>query len=265
MTVYQKTTFLLLDVGNTRVKWALAQVLGGKEKTPHWLAEGACPHDQLGCLWQEWALLSAPDQIVGTNVAGEQVVAPIENYWRQRGVLPTWVKAMMECCGVDNTYDHPEQLGADRWAALVGAWLETQGACLVVSAGTAVTIDMLDAQGKFLGGMILPGRNLMQDSLSTGTHALTVAPGQVVPYPRNTADAMTSGIAAALANPVCEAYARLAAETVSPPVCLLVGGDAEWLSSQLENRCTIPPGRLQRAPRLIMQGLLHMALEKIGT
>lgn len=262
MSVQQETTFLLLDVGNTRVKWAWVSVAGGEVKIPQWLAEGACPHSQLHDLFREWASLPAPDQIFGTNVAGKQAVVLIENYWRQRGVSLAWVKATAACCGVSNTYEHPEQLGADRWVALVGAWSETYGACLVVSAGTALTIDMLDAQGVFQGGMILPGKKLMQASLAAGTHALAAMPGGVTLYPRNTADAMASGIAAALANPVCEAYMHLATQTASPPACLLSGGDAEWLSSQLKNRCNIPSGRLQRAPRLMMQGLLHMALEK---
>jgi type III pantothenate kinase len=256
MTVEQ--TFLLLDIGNTRVKWALVQPSLAQGIAPVWLAEGACLHDRAGALAGEWAGLPLPARVFGANVAGEQAVVPISDYWQQRGVAITWLRPQDGCCGVKNTYDQPGQLGADRWVALVGAWRRQREACLVISAGTAMTIDILDAQGTFQGGMILPGRRLMLDSLMAGTHALTAQSGHVVQAPKNTADAMASGIAAALTAPIHETFARQAATCPTLPACLVTGGDAEWLVGQLAIRCTI-------APRLILEGLLEIALEETRT
>lgn len=254
--------FLLLDVGNTRVKWALTQPGPAHAGAAQWLAEGACTHDRIDGLLHEWAGLAVPDRVVGANVAGGQAVERIETCWRQRGVPLAWAQVQPACCGVTNTYDRPDQLGVDRWAALIGAWRRQQGPCLVVSAGTAMTIDTLDAHGNFQGGLILPGRRLMQTSLVAGTHALSMATGRATTTPRNTSDAIASGIAAALTAPVREAYARLAASGAAAPACVLTGGDAEWLSSQLEIGCTIAPSLVQIVHGLILEGLLEMALEE---
>lgn len=263
MTI-KDTTFLLLDVGNTRVKWALVRALvhasARDQKSTLWLADGACAHNQIDGLLREWDRQPMPDRVFGANVAGRLAAPQIETYWQQRGTPLSWAQAQAAGCGVTNLYEQPEQLGVDRWAALVGAWNRQHGACLVVSAGTALTIDTLDMHGNFQSGMILPGRRLMQASLVDGTHALTATAGQITNTPRNTFDAIASGIAAALAAPVREAYARLAdSGTAMPnktsPTCVLTGGDAGWLSGQLEIGCTI-------APRLVLEGLLEMALEE---
>lgn len=272
MTI-KDTTFLLLDVGNTRVKWALVRANARDQKSTLWLADGACAHDQIDDLLHEWDSQPIPDRVFGANVVGRLAVPRIETYWQQRGVPLSWAQAQAAGCGVTNMYEQPEQLGVDRWAALVGAWNRQHGACLVVSAGTALTIDALDMHGNFQGGMILPGRRLMQASLADGTHALTAAAGQITNTPRNTFDAIASGIAAALAAPVREAYTRLAATCLvdvgaaipnkTLPTCVLTGGDAGWLNEQLEIGCTIAP-LLLTAPQLVLEGLLEMALEDNG-
>lgn len=240
---------LLLDVGNSRVKWALVQAA-------EWFAEGAAPHDETGRLVQEWERFPPPARVIAANVAGEERARPISAYWQSRRVPLIWVQASRASAGVRNLYDRPEQLGSDRWAALAGAWSRTRGACLVVSAGTAVTIDALNGAGEFMGGMILPGRRLMQESLASGTHTLEVFAGRVVDYPRCTADAVSSGIASALACSVQSAWQRLAAASAAPPPCILTGGDAEWLAGQLQIGAII-------APRLVLEGLLIMSQEGV--
>lgn len=237
-------TILLLDIGNSRVKWALVE---GAE----WLAEGASTHAESGRLFDEWDRFPAPAIAVASNVAGERRGLLFSAYWQSRGVALHWMQPSPEDGGVRNLYEPPQQLGSDRWAALIGARARVNDACLVVSAGTAVTIDALNENGEFLGGFILPGRRLMQDSLVSGTHALENAAGHAVDFPRNTADAMASGIAVALASTVQSGYQRLASVSQSKPVCLLTGGDAEWLSGQL-------PFGVIIAPRLVLEGLLVM-------
>lgn len=237
-------TALLLDIGNSRVKWALTE-------GAQWLAEGASTHAESGRLLDEWDRLPAPSIVVASNVAGKRRAQPFSAYWQGRGVALHWMQAGTEDCGVRNLYQPPQRLGSDRWAALVGARARERGACLVVCAGTAVTVDALSENGEFLGGLILPGRQLMQESLAGGTHALENTPGHAVDFPRNTADAVAGGIAAALSGAVQSGYRRLAGASANKPACILSGGDAEWLSGQLSFGVII-------APRLVLEGLWVM-------
>lgn len=238
---------LLLDVGNSRVKWALVQA-------GEWIAEGAAGHDETAKLLDAWDRFPTPARVTASNVAVETHIMRISEYWKSRNITLQWMKATRQCAGVLNLYDIPDQLGSDRWAALVGAWGKTQTSCLVVSAGTAVTVDALNDRGEFIGGMILPGKRLMQNSLIAGTHALHDVAGQSVDFPRNTPDAASSGIAAAISCTVRTAHQRLSATSVQPPPCLLTGGDAEWLAAQLPFGAII-------APRLVLEGLMIMTLE----
>jgi type III pantothenate kinase len=240
-------TVLLLDIGNSRVKWALVQ-------PPEWFADGACPHDETDTLLREWDRFPAPEKVIASNVAGEERARLFSTYWQARDVPLHWMQPPQASSGVRNLYDRPEQLGSDRWAALVGAWSSTQGACLVVSAGTAVTVDALNKQGEFIGGLILPGRHLMLKSLAAGTHALDELAGQAMGFPRNTADAIASGAATALASAIEKAFQRLASISATPPACILTGGDAEWLANHFQIGAII-------APRLVLEGLLIMAME----
>ena len=240
---------LALDIGNTRIKWGMVEALA-------WNDSGAIEHHQVKKLLLEWDRLPTPDKVIGCNVAGESRIISLEKYWRTRGLEISWVKSSAMSCGVINKYERPEQLGADRWAALIGAWNKVQRTCLVLSAGTAMTIDMLDAQGRFIGGQILPGRRLMQESLISRTHALEAEVGQVKECPLNTADAMASGIAGALVLPIESAFSRLESWTGSEPACLITGGDADWLAGQLQIVCRVEA-------RLVLDGLLKMAEEEI--
>lgn len=236
---------LLLDIGNSRAKWALAQ---GRE----WLAEGVAAHGEIDRLLQEWDRFSPPAKVMACNVAGTERAHVFSAYWQSRQVPMQWLQSSEKAAGVHNLYEPVGHLGSDRWAALIAAWARTHGACLVVSAGTAVTIDALSKKGEFLGGMILPGRQLMQNSLVTGTHALEKHAGEISDFPRNTASAMASGIATAVACAVSTGYRRLVETGIQPPPCIVTGGDAEWLASQLRFGVII-------APKLVLEGLLIMS------
>jgi type III pantothenate kinase len=238
-------TVLLLDIGNSRVKWALVH-------PPEWIAEGVSPHDEAGKLLREWDRFPPPEKVIASNVAGEERARVFSAYWQARDVPLHWMQPCQASSGVRNLYDHPEQLGSDRWAALVGARAKAQTACLVVSAGTAVTVDALNEHGEFIGGLILPGKHLMLKGLVAGTHALEDFAGQATDFPRNTADAMASGITTALSSAVQTAFQRLTSICAKPPPCILTGGDADWLANHLQIGVII-------APRLVLEGLLIMA------
>ena len=161
---------LAIDAGNSRVKWGWYEVerLEADGKTG-WssvasvsLIEFAASSDHVNPFS---ATHENPARIIISNVAGEGAHQLLLNWTRIFDAEPLWLKGEPQACGVRNGYESPEQLGPDRWAALIAARaLEPGRACLVVNAGTATTVDALSAQGEFLGGLILPGVDLMRSA-----------------------------------------------------------------------------------------------------
>lgn len=215
---------LAIDCGNTRVKWGLRE-----PQSSGWRALGAVPLADMARLEADWSSLPAPSQIVIANVAGELARKALSGPLARWVVEPRWVSAQAVQCGVTNAYADPGQLGVDRWAALVGAWHLQRGACLVVNAGTATTVDLLSSQGLFRGGIIIPGVDLMQRALAQNTAGLPLAQGRFAEEPRCTADAIESGCLHAQAGAIERMYARLEAGAL----CLLSGGNAERILPML--------------------------------
>ncbi|HEX5739619.1 MAG TPA: type III pantothenate kinase, partial [Hydrogenophaga sp.] len=157
-------TFLALDVGNTRLKWALydAPRVGARL-----LAHGAQFLENIEKLSEgDWADLPSPSWVMGCAVAGDAVKRRVEEQLELWDVVPRWVVPSSEEAGVVNGYEHPARLGTDRWVAMIGARqrLLSQGPprpCVVVMVGTAVTVEAIDVNGRFLGGIILPGHGIM--------------------------------------------------------------------------------------------------------
>jgi type III pantothenate kinase len=164
--------------------------------------------------------------------------------------------------GVANGYEHPNRLGADRWVALAGARAHVLAAgaprpALVVMVGTAVTVDAMDAEGHFLGGLILPGFGLMLKALEMGTAGLRVPTGEVVDFPTNTSDALMSGGAAAMAGAVERQYRKLLAQTGQEPLLLMTGGAAVKLAPIVEHPVV-------HVDTLIFDGLLAMQSHRLA-
>jgi type III pantothenate kinase len=187
--------------------------------------------------------------MVACNVAGPAVEAQLEDLARVLGVGLSMVRSQARQCGVTNGYDHPEQLGADRWAALIGARGLHAGACLVVNAGTATTVDALGADGLFAGGLILPGIALMRESLARNTAGLPLAQGGFRELPRNTDDAIASGCLDATAGAIERMFARL---RNGDALCLLSGGAADLVAPLL----AVP---WRSVPNLVLEGVARIA------
>lgn len=235
---------LAIDCGNTRVKWGLREP---QESGSAWRALGAVPLADIARLESDWSSLPAPSRIVIANVAGEPARKALLEQLARWAVEPRWVIAQAVQCGVTNGYADPGRLGADRWAALVGAWHLQRGACLVVNAGTATTVDMLSSQGLFRGGIIIPGVDLMKRALAQHTAGLPLAQGRLVDEPQCTADAIETGCLHAQAGAIERMYARLEAGAV----CLLSGGNAERIRPILN----IPA---RAVDNLALEGLLRI-------
>ncbi|MFN3885146.1 MAG: type III pantothenate kinase [Rhodocyclaceae bacterium] len=207
---------LCLDAGNTRLKWGVHH--GGR-----WQLQGACAHADSGDL--ATGLPAGIERILACNVAGSETEQRIEALAASLGVPLEWFMSTAACCGVTNGYDDPARLGADRWAALIGARSLHRGPALVVMAGTATTIDVLDAQGVFRGGLILPGLDLMRRSLARNTAGLPDAKGVYRDIPTNTDDAIESGAVHATLGAI-ERMTEAACRFAGADICVLLSGGA---------------------------------------
>ena len=229
---------LLLDAGNTSLKWAVVE-------DGHWHTTGRSDYVAWSALTTQ---LRAGTECYIASVASavheQQIAARLD----AAGIIPTWLAAEAGFGEVKNTYLDPTQLGVDRWMALIAARQHTCEAALVVSAGTAMTVDALSAAGEFLGGVIVPGVRLMRQALQQGTARIDDAGGGWQAFPRTTADAVQSGIVAALCGAIAQQHARLAEVTGTEPRCLLTGGDAETVLSHLR----VPA---QHVPALVLEGI----------
>ncbi|KQW38688.1 type III pantothenate kinase [Rhizobacter sp. Root404] len=253
-------TFLAIDIGNTRLKWA-------QYSAPHpgaaLLHHGAVFLETIDDLADnEWRTLPAPGSMLGCVVAGEGVKRRVEEQLELWDIEPRWVVSGAQACGVTNSYDHPSRLGVDRWVALIGARhrVLAQGPArpaLVVMVGTAVTVDALDASGRFLGGLILPGFGLMLRALEMGTAGLKAPTGEAVDFPTNTSDALMSGGADAIAGAVERMYRKLLAKTGEKPALLMTGGAAVKLAPITD----LP---FETVDTLIFEGLLQMQAHRLA-
>ncbi len=185
--------------------------------------QGALNHDALDDLVA--GLPGQPTRIIACNVAGESVRQRIEALAARLGLPLAWLISSVAACGVRNGYDIPRQLGADRWAALIGARALHAGACVVVMAGTATTIDAMDDSGLFRGGLILPGLALMRSALARNTADLPHATGHYRAEPTNTDDAIVSGAIHATLGAIERMHGALGTNAL----CLLSGGAAAEL------------------------------------
>ena len=257
-------TFLAIDCGNTRLKWALYAA-------PHsgatLLEQGAVFIETIDELAeQDWKTLRAPSSMLGCVVAGDAVRRRIEQQLELWDIEPHWVVPSPHEAGLRNGYDHPSRLGADRWVSLAGARARVLAGvyngdaprpALVVMVGTAVTVDAIDAEGRFLGGLILPGFGLMLRALEMGTAGLKVPTGEVVDFPTNTSDALMSGGANAIAGAIERQARRLQARTGADPLLLMTGGAAVKLAPITD----LP---FEMVDTLIFEGLLLMQSKRLA-
>lgn len=232
-----------IDAGNSRIKWGLSD---GSD----WIARGVVATADAAWLSEAADEWPADARVVVCNVAGAAVGRSIAATLALRHRDVRHFSASAECCGVTNAYETPMQLGADRWAALIGAHARHAGPSLVVCAGTATTIDLLSDDGSFRGGVILPGFDLMRSALAGNTAQLPLAEGDYCAMPRNTMDAIVSGCL----NAQLGAIERMFSVIADAPAarCLLTGGAAIRLLPHLRI-----PARLEE--NLILDGLVRYA------
>jgi type III pantothenate kinase len=245
---------LALDIGNTRLKWAAFDDDAIVSRGAMFIAE----IDQ----FLERADVSAlkPSTIAGSHVANAATRRRIEEQLASLGHAVQWIESTATACGVRNGYEDAARLGTDRWAALIAAWQRKLAPCLVVSAGTALTVDHLDERGEFLGGAIVAGYHAMLGGLAGNTAALSVDAGDWVALPKNTRDALATGAIDAMAGAVERGYRRLrtslqARGVATAPRIVLTGGSAYRLLTHLH-------GDAQVIDTLALEGVRLLAHER---
>jgi type III pantothenate kinase len=193
-------------------------------------------------------------------VAAHAIKLRLQEQMELWDVSPQWVVASEAEAGLHNGYDYPTRLGADRWVAMIGAYhrmlsLGQPRPIVVVMVGTAVTVEAIDAQGKFLGGLILPGHGIMLRALESGTAGLHVPTGDVKEFPTNTSDALTSGGTYAIAGAVERMVQHVRTHSSAEPLCIMTGG-AGWKMAPSMSR------PFELVDNLIFDGLLQMAYRR---
>lgn len=218
---------LLLDLGNTRLKWAIAAAGGWSER-----GAVAWEHDVPAALVQAWKTLGSPHRILGASVVDAVREAQVEAVIAELFTSPvTWVRTPAEACGVRNAYAEPQRLGVDRFLAMVAARAAGHAPCVLAGIGTALTLDALAADGQHLGGLIAPGPLLMQQSLLGATARVRPDhPGVIRDLADNTADAVVSGCWQAVAALIERFAGNIAGRYPDVQQRLLLdGGDAPAL------------------------------------
>ena len=245
---------LLLDVGNSRLKWGVLDD-GDIRRTGH-ISQQKIREQGLAELTTK--LPRRVDAVRASNVAGTSFAT------RLSGVIGLhcnadihFARSQKRGWGVTNSYRQPRRLGVDRWVALIGAWAEMESACLIVDAGTAVTLDAIDDSGMHLGGQIIPGVETMLGSLSLATSDIPLvktsskqAAGEIRMFGRNTAAAVREGTQNAVAGAIERAIRTLRSSGYDPTI-ILTGGGASRILGALDE---VPLHR----PNLVLNGLAHM-------
>lgn len=247
-------TALLLDIGNSRIKWGLLDN-GRINKTGH-ISQARIQDNGLQALTSK--LPRQVEEVFASNVAGTSFAT------RLSGVVGMhcdcdvrFARSQKEGWGLRNSYSQPRRMGVDRWVAMVGAWAELGAACLVIDVGTALTIDAIDDSGMHLGGQIIPGSTLMTNALAEATSDIPKVrrhpagkEASMSMFGRSTAAAVREGVQNAIVGAVDRAFRTLHSDGIEP-TAVLTGGDASRI---LDALAMVPLHR----PHLVLQGLAHM-------
>lgn len=240
---------LLIDAGNTRIKWAS---LEGKRVEYRGVItrSSAATRDFSGAGWDD---LEPPEAVYVASVAGEKFARTLANWVKRKWKLDVvFITTSARGYGVVNAYSDAERLGVDRWLALIAAHDAHPGPVCIVDCGTAITLDALSAKGEHEGGLIMPGLSLMQECIKG--HASNIdevalnAEARTGLLATDTGNAIIGGALYAAVAMVERVVADLAAEWHEPVQCLLTGGDAQQLLPLLSVKVT-------ECPNLVFEGM----------
>lgn len=249
---------LLIDAGNTRIKWGVPRLTTALTNVlPDWLEIDSVAHTEIAALAERWHQYPVTRVLV-SNVAGETVKAQLGAMLaRIFPVLqPYWLVSQAQLAGLKNQYRQPQRLGCDRFASAIAAhYLYPQKNLIVATCGTATTVDAVSADGVFTGGMILPGLKLMAESLARNTAQLPQVAESIgvnQPFANNTDQAIVSGCIHAQTGAITLAYHAFTEQQKTAVTCLISGGAAPYLLPHLRFDC-------EHIANLVLTGLYVVA------
>jgi len=245
------SSILAIDCGNSYIKW-------GINSSNIWLSKHIIKNDEVDQLVYQWHDLENLNFIIVSNVSNEYICSRLKNIFNSLGFKPYWITSQTYQCGVVNKYN-PDLLGCDRWAALIAAWNFYHASCLVVTIGTAMTVDVLSENGVFLGGYILPGPYLLKKSLVDYTQIETVEYADFQIFPTFTDSAIHSGIIISLIAFIEKIQQFFfIKEGYSIQHCILSGGGLNVIKPYIE----FP---FIEIDNIVLEGLLIIANDKFKT
>lgn len=251
---------LLVDIGNSRVKWAHLGVDGlGQQSASSY--SGWTAGDWNAALFTGDRI----ERVLAASVAGPAASAALDAAARRATGRPAqFVTTTRSAAGVLNGYADPGLLGVDRWVAVIGAYARVRGACVVADIGTAATVDVVSGDGRHLGGYIVPGQGLMVASLlgSTGDlaahHAASGAAGTHAGFADNTREAIERGCRLSLAALVDRSLSEAEHSLGERCRLLLTGGGAADVLPELRSAA-------EHVPDLVLRGLAEFARAPVPT
>ncbi|MGB6309296.1 MAG: type III pantothenate kinase [Steroidobacteraceae bacterium] len=247
---------LVIDVGNTRLKWAWLTSTGLSDQ------QAVVHRDAKPGIWTTALFESGqrPNRVLVSNVAGPDMAKMLARLTKKVfRVDVEFVTAAPEYHGLTNGYLDTSLLGADRWLALIGAWTKARSALCVVDAGTAVKVDGVDSGGQHLGGLIVPGIHMMREALMNKTSDIAKAAMHSTPslagvLANNTVGAVSRGAVFALAGVADHAVEVVEQSTGVKPKLFITGGDAGMIIGSMRAHGEI-------VPDLVLQGLAVIAAQ----
>ncbi|QEY24273.1 bifunctional biotin--[acetyl-CoA-carboxylase] ligase/type III pantothenate kinase [Neisseria animalis] len=246
--IVRNCRYLLLDGGNSQLKWAWVENGSFSEV-------GRAPYRDLARLGEEWAERSEGlKKVVGCAVCGDAKKALVE---AQIGCSVEWLPSMGQALGVRNHYRNPAEHGADRWFNALGSRRFSSNACVVVSCGTAVTTDALTDDNHYLGGTIMPGFHLMKEAMALKTANLNRPVGKVYAFPTTTSNALASGMMDAVCGSLMMMHGRLQNKVGEgkPVDVVITGGGAAKVVQALPEKF-LAENNVKIVDNLVIYGLL---------
>lgn len=247
---------LLLDIGNTRIKYAISD----GEAILH---AGAHVHEK------QWPLAISQIDLESGNDIEQCLIASVmsdednqliaETLSNDCSLEANFLKTQKFQCGLENAYTNPDSMGVDRWLAMIAAWNATQRATLVIGCGTALTLDLIDDKGRHQGGYIIPGIQLMRNALRQNT-AKVQANDSLMPdwyWGKSTEQCVNAGSLLSVISVIDRAIVNAEIDHVQGVECILSGGDAPLVQANLRKKVIYQPD-------LVFQGMLNVYAESKG-
>ena len=241
---------LLVDVGNSRIKWANSNNLTIDNHGSFTLKQLSLG-ESLDSHWQQ---IKNPKHVWISNVAGKDIAHTLSDFIKHKwGINPVFAKVQRERSGVVNGYEDANQLGIDRWLAIVAAWNKYHAPTCIVDCGTAITIDGISQSGRHIGGLIIPGIDLLLNTLNTATDGINT---EAVYTPKlefgfSTSVCTVNGAGFAVVSLIDKVVEKMQSEQANEICCVITGGYAEKINYLLAHK-------FNEEPHLVLHGLCSL-------